>query len=476
MTAEVANVATGTDTSQERLYVMVSRSREGTRIHALRAEIEEMGAVPAHLEPPPQNAAVEASQPAQVVGAQLAEPAAREPTSPARIRAGMTAAELTAQIEASRADREARAEYATIREISQHARSEAKQAAGPATWSQPADPRAAMHLSRDVRTQALQAEQALTRADFAQHSRPAEPAHDRATSAVMRHTPGSDEIRATTRQHLQERLETAQQAHQERDLARIPESMPARSATESVARLHAEQGNTTEALAFYRMLGRLDFAEHPEQAAVERASQQPGSLIVAEDQRQRDRLLQLLRERSEPAQWQGKGQLERSNEKPTQAPPTPPEQPTIVLAEDLYRQRFEQRELWVDRVRESQRQGGRNPEAFEHHVEPGAIDQAIVVVNSPSNAHSLARGVSGPAEAHLITGQPDWLTSEAVRLRADRLTIAQQARAQEASQRQSAEAAQQLQEQALEHSATRAAEHSAEHNAQPTAEHAGAER
>ena len=250
--------------------------------------------------------------------------------------------------------------------------------------------------------------------------------------------------------------------------ARIPESMPARTAAESVARMHAERGNTTEALALYRTLGRLDFADHPEQAAVERATQQPGSLLVAQDRAQRDRLLGLLNDRQLAQHAEHEATYGRG--------PTPPERPPVVLAQDLYRQRTEQRQQWADRVRESQRQSGRDPEAFQHHVEPGAVDKAVVVVNSSTDAHSLSRGVSGPAEAHLVTGRPDWQTSEAVRLRADQLTVQQQARTLEATDRQSAEASQQLQQQAVEHSASRGPEHSAEHSAHHEAQHAGAER
>jgi hypothetical protein len=77
MTAEVANVATGPSTTQECLYVMVSRSRERTRIHALRAEVEEMGSEPAHLEPPQPHVSVDAPQAAEyLVEAPVAEPAA----------------------------------------------------------------------------------------------------------------------------------------------------------------------------------------------------------------------------------------------------------------------------------------------------------------------------------------------------------------------------------------------------------------
>jgi conjugative relaxase-like TrwC/TraI family protein len=473
MTAEVANIATGPSTTQERLYVMVSRSREGTRIHALRSEVEEMGAEPAHLEPQ-QGARVEPVRAGQVAApeaqASSVEAAASEPTPATGIRAGMTAADLNAQIEASRADREANAEYATIREISHHARSEAKQAAAPATWSPPPEPHAGERQVRLADRDADPNVAAHYGEDFAQRNQPPEHVHDRATSAVMRHTLGFEEIRAATRQRLQERLETvAQEVQQEQKArARIPESMPARTAAESVARMHAERGNTTEALALYRTLGRLDFADHPEQAAVERASQTPGSLIVAQDQAQRDRLLGLLNERQLAEHAEHEATYGRQ--------PAPPERPPVVLAQDLYRQRTEQREQWAARVRDSQRESGRDPEAFQHHIEPGAADKALAVVNTPKDAHSLSRGVSGAAEAHVITGQPDWLTSEAVRLRADQLTIAQEARAQEANQRQSAEAAQHLEQQVVEHSATRAAEHAAEHSAQPSAEPAGAER
>src|SRR5215472_475550 len=44
MTSDVAEVATGPQTAHNQLYTMVTRSRDGSRIHALRAEVEEMGA------------------------------------------------------------------------------------------------------------------------------------------------------------------------------------------------------------------------------------------------------------------------------------------------------------------------------------------------------------------------------------------------------------------------------------------------
>ncbi|MBJ7610885.1 MAG: relaxase domain-containing protein, partial [Candidatus Dormibacteraeota bacterium] len=103
MTTEVANIAIGPQTSQQRLYVMASRSRESTHVHAVRAEVEELGA-----------------------DAEVLEPAAE-----------LTASELASRVEA----RQAAAEEATIREIAAQARPEAKEAIGPnPTWSEAQQP------------------------------------------------------------------------------------------------------------------------------------------------------------------------------------------------------------------------------------------------------------------------------------------------------------------------------------------------
>ncbi|MDQ6898973.1 MAG: relaxase domain-containing protein, partial [Candidatus Dormibacteraeota bacterium] len=235
MSAEVANVATGSETSRERLYVMVSRSREGTQIHALRAEVEELGADPASLEPSEARhaEATAPSEPVQV--AQTSEAISTPPSGeaeaavPAPAPEPVTAAELLARIAENQAAREANAEYATIRRISDRAQPEAKQAIGPATWSQPTEPRA---TEQTVRRSDRGAELDLrgnARADFDLNSRrQSEHHHERATSAVMKHTPSSDEIRQQVRERLQERLDAINQATEERT-AHIPPGMPART-------------------------------------------------------------------------------------------------------------------------------------------------------------------------------------------------------------------------------------------------------
>jgi len=52
MTAEVAHVAIGLQTPHNQLYTMVTRSREGTRLHALREKLEEGAPEPADSAPP----------------------------------------------------------------------------------------------------------------------------------------------------------------------------------------------------------------------------------------------------------------------------------------------------------------------------------------------------------------------------------------------------------------------------------------
>nr|MDQ6900302.1 hypothetical protein [Candidatus Dormibacteraeota bacterium] len=262
------------------------------------------------------------------------------------------------------------------------------------------------------------------------------------------------------------------QATEERTRHILP-GMPARSAAESVARMHAERGDTTELLAMYRTMGRLDMVEHPERAAVERASQQPGSLIIAQDQAQRDRLLNLLDERSDAQSGQDRDRPDQEPQTRPQAPQSTQERPNVLLAQDAYRERAERRARWIEQTRETARAQGRETGAFQHHVEPGAIDTALVLVNDPKDAPSLSHGLSGAAEAHLVTGPPDWLTGEAVRLRADQLTVQQHARAQLEGERQGVETQREMAERS--HEAERGAERQrsgAEHEAQ----HQGAER
>src|SRR5205807_9217652 len=150
-------------------------------------------------------------------------------------------------------------------------------------------------------------------------------------------------------------------------------------------------------------------------------------------------------------------------QEPQRAPATTQhaqEPPAVMLAQDAYHQRAEAREHWVQQTLEARRDGSAPAEAFQHRVEPGALDRAVVVVSDQRDAESLSRGLAGAAEAHLVTGQPDWLTGEAIRLRGDELKAQQELNAHQEGERQGAEAQRELVErsQEAEHSADRPAE------------------
>ncbi|MBJ7598816.1 AAA family ATPase [Candidatus Nephthysia bennettiae] len=467
MSTEVGNIATGPSTSRERGYVMTSRSREGTHIHAVASEIEENWEtrVP-DLEP------VLEEQPV---------------STPLEAETQLTASQIIADIDTLKAERDAQAAAeweqtradATIREIARQAKSEAKQAIAadpessePAHWSQP-DPRAASE--RQVGTGDRGDDTAWSNefdSDFELNPRhQAQAQHDRTTSAVMRQQLNSDEIRANTRQRLAERMEANQEAV--RQQGRVPAPMPAREAAETIARGHAERGNTTELLALYRTMDRLEMSQDPERAAVERA--EPGSLIIAQDQAQRERLRGLLQERQQdqPSKVSEEISPERAS-RPEGQPEAKPEAkpgelPSVITAQDAYSQRAARREQWVQQTMEArQGQQGRS-EAFQHHVEPGAIERATVVVSDPKDAHALSRGLSGAAQARLVTGQPDPVTAQAVHARASEIHAQQQTRAEQESQQQ----AEQVQEAQHQQAAQRTQE---AQPAQAQPEHQGAER
>src|SRR5439155_13418600 len=84
----------------------------------------------------------------------------------------------------------------------------------------------------------------------------------------------SDQLRPPSIGELAQREQRiareAQFAREQRE-GPITESMPARTAAESVGRVYAERGQPLQALGFYRYLGQLEHSSQPELAAVEHA-------------------------------------------------------------------------------------------------------------------------------------------------------------------------------------------------------------
>lgn len=213
-------------------------------------------------------------------------------------------------------------------------------------------------------------------------------------------------------------------------------------------------------------MDRLETAQDPQRAAIEHT--EPGGLIIAQDQAQRERLRGLLQERQQ-AQKPEVPEEHISEQVSQQAEVNAPELASVITAQDAYSQRAARREQWVQQTLEGRRgQQGRS-EAFEHHVEPGAIEQATVVVSDPKDAHALSRGLSGAARARLVTGQPDPVTAQAVDARTSEIQAQQQARVEQGSQQQA-----ELVQEAQQQQAAQRTQEAQPAQAQP--EHHGAQR
>ncbi|MDQ6900881.1 MAG: hypothetical protein M3072_15510, partial [Candidatus Dormibacteraeota bacterium] len=459
MTIEVGQIATGPSTTQERLYVMASRSREGTHIHAVQSELEDLGTQPAHLELEkladrelgPVTLEAEAQQQAEAVSGR----------------------ELLDAIDAAIAERQDQARYATIRRIEQRAVSERKEAVTtrePREWSQLSEP---VGVKRQLSGQERRGwdASAAGAADDYEHNprqeagRVPEPEEVSAVARPAR----SDQLRPPSIDELAQREQRiardAQFAREQRE-GPIPESMPARSAAESVGRMYAERGQSLQALGFYRYLGRLEHSSEPEVAAVEHAISHPdqGGLIIAQDQAQRERIQALVRERQshqEPPQAEASTQQPARGQEATPEASQPQQPVTVITAHDAYRQRAQARQHWVERTLES-RQGQQDRGGpFMHHVEPGGLN-ATVVVGDLRNAAALTRGISATAQAHVVTGEPSVLDGMLIETGAQEIQASQQARAQEQAQAQAQQTQQAQQEQSVQRTAEAAPQAQAE--------------
>src|SRR5262249_46874553 len=144
------------------------------------------------------------------------------------------------------------------------------------------------------------------------------------------------------------------------------EPLPARSALESVARLHAGDWDIPSVLAFYQVAGRLDIAADPAKQAARRWLADQDAVIVVQDQDQERRVCAALSElRADSA---SPAALALHDEPLTEArTPGVPDvivkaatPPRILQAESAYQERRERRSAW-------QRQSGTS---LGHIVEP----------------------------------------------------------------------------------------------------------
>lgn len=292
MTAEVADVATGPRTGHNELYTMITRSRAGTRLHALRVELEAMGADPASL------------------GSPSATPLRREH------RAAPEAEDRADHLypsERRTPEREREVEYATIRQIAKNAgRSSTKQAIGNPSWHAPAQRRVSIEQSASDRATRRQGRNADLQRDLGQSVRRAD---IQPVSA-----PGPSPARRPTVRPPQ--------------TTPMAQALPARTAIESMGRAYAEGRDIARMLAYYEVAGRLHVTTDPAEEAARRWLADRDAVIVVLNQEQEQR----VRTAAAGLQKYADDQLAR-----LEAPVTP----HIVLAPDGYRERQARRDDWL---------------------------------------------------------------------------------------------------------------------------------
>jgi conjugative relaxase-like TrwC/TraI family protein len=385
MTAEVADVATGLRTRRNELYTMITRSRTGTRLHALRTELEAMGADASNFEPPST-----ACDP----GAAATQPHEEEDLL-AQLRAKHSAAAAPRQLadhllaaERAASEREREVEYATIGEIAKSAeRSSVKQAVGHRSWHAPsrhyavcdqsAADRTARRRDRDVEAQRDLKQIALRRID-----------------AEQRHAP---ELVPTRRLSIRPEWR-----------APMPMALPARDLMESMGRAYAQDMNTARMLAYYELADRLHVVTDPAEEAARRWLADRDAMIVVPDQEQEQRVHQAVaRLQSRPAE----------HPEPTDAPVVA----RVIVAHAGYRDRLARRQAWL---RE-------NGQAARHLVEPHLTRRAYVVAPSLDRDDDLVRGLSVAGESHLLTREPRaWVQAHARKAAEQiRMSLVEKARA-----------------------------------------------
>ena len=397
MTADVADVATGPQTAHNQLYTMVTRSREGSRIHALRAELEEMGADLAALDTSP----VTHTAQAMTIDEYLHQP------------------DLMGELRA--AARQRQIEQASMLEIARRAsRSAGKEAIGART------------LAPSTTAESRRATGAEVRIERWKEAKPEHKARiSRRTSTTRASTQSSHG--SAPNSGVAGHKVAARRSDRSRPTV---EPLPARSALESVARLHAHDSDIPSVLAFYQVAGRLDIAADPAEQAARRWLADQDAVIVVQNQDQEWRVraaLSEIRANSDPA-----AAFRVPDSSPTEVcNPGVPDvmidtsaQPCILRADSAYEERRERRRVW-------QKQSG---VSCGHIVEPDVVKRAYALAPSIGSGGAaydgMTRAISVAAETHLITHEPDVWTAAHCRVEARRLeaSIAVRARAEQVRQ------------------------------------------
>lgn len=445
VTAECAELAVSDHTGRNELYTMVSRSRSGSRVHALRSDVDELTAetaeeaarkAPARFEFRERRDAESLAEysvardmayreAAQAAGARLefefrppreSESAteyqvlrelARQEAEVAQGAAAPHAEQAEGRVYIADIEAEVREQrerdLVEVRRMGEQAsRPSTKTAVGRRVWNERVD-------VRDERQQTRGRREAERNPDtdrkfdpdterFWEHSWQPE------RQAVVQPGEGIERERS----ERGARREEARRRQAERDRRASPRAMPAREAKESVARAAIEDGRIAEGVGRYRSTGRLAYSADPEQRVVELMAKDREAVIVVSSAEQERRVREEMARRPELA---GASEAGR-----------------VVQAERAYEERHARREQWWEANRDT-------PGWQLERPEPEVVSRAYVIADRLTEewrtSVELTKALSVAAESHLVTRPPKQQLEEKITAAYERQQAAESARGAE---------------------------------------------
>jgi hypothetical protein len=381
VTRDTVDLAVSLRTHLNELYVMTTRARQGARIHALAAELEDAAAERAELHMDPdalRSARADEAEPrAQVDPAEETTPEQQRPHHQ-QATTGRPAAEMLAEIELARSRRQ-ELEGVTIRQIARRAKPSTKEALG----QRRIELGTVTALERE-RTAATRAEHRAVR-DIERQDR---------TVGRWSRSPSLGCGAPDRSCRAAELASSGHVGHPRRTDLLPAKALPARDLAEDAARGYIERIDTVEALALYESAGRLEYSADPIARAVERLATDSEAVLVLN---------------------KGQAELARSElQKQPELAADVEKRSRIRDPELAYQERVQRREVWQ----------AQTAPAPTPRVEPGAIGRGYVVADEPWASPELTKAVSVAADTHLITTRPRPFIAKAVQAEADRLRIA----------------------------------------------------
>jgi conjugative relaxase-like TrwC/TraI family protein len=417
VTVDTGDLAVSLRTHLNELYVMVSRARQGARIHALTAELEELvedlQEVLAELETEREAGDQVGDHGPAWLRREEAEredhlwPAERKALEGRPQLAALPAPspDLVQELRDAIARQQAEKELAAIQEIERRAKPSTKEAVGDrpisdAGWARPAwEHGEASRGDRRGRADLHREDRAVGRWRRSPSLDPQAPqqAREAAEEAAQGRVPVPPSA-------AKEPHEFIARIHRRAGISvdakgviwtskppvepyRAPErlALPARDAREALARAYMDDPDTARALGYLQLAGRVEYTADPMIRAIERLEADREAFLVvsrAQEQRAREEL--------------GKrGDL--------QADVT--ERGRVVIAEDAYQHRVEHR----------QRRG-----AEGHRVEDEVpVGRGIVVAEEAWASPELTRSLSVAAESRLVSPPPGRVVAEEAQAFAD---------------------------------------------------------